>query len=74
MNPKTGHTILEEEFEHELALAVRRQSTASVAAVWFGFPMILTNVIFGGVSVLVMIAAPLYVALGILALVFDRRC
>jgi hypothetical protein len=53
MNPKTGHTILEEEFEHEPVLAVRRQSTASVAAVWF--------------------AAPLYVALGILALVFDRR-
>jgi cytosine permease len=41
--------LLEEEFEHEPVPTTRRQPTASVAAVWFGFPMILTNAVFGGV-------------------------
>ncbi len=49
MSTATEHTILEEEFEHEAVPQGRRQSTASVAAVWFGFPMILTNAVFGGV-------------------------
>lgn len=42
-------TVLDEEFEHEPVPARRRQSTLSVAAVWFGFPMILTNAVFGGI-------------------------
>jgi cytosine permease len=42
-------TVLGAEFEHEPVPATHRQSTASVAAVWFGFPMILTNAVFGGV-------------------------
>jgi cytosine permease len=45
----TEHKILEEEYEHEPVPTSHRQSTASVAAVWFGFPMILTNAVFGGV-------------------------
>lgn len=45
----TEHAILEEEFEHEPVPQSHRHSTSSVAAVWFGFPMILTNAVFGGV-------------------------
>lgn len=40
---------LESEFEHEAVPASHRKSTASVAAVWFGFPMILTCAVFGGI-------------------------
>lgn len=39
------------EFEHEPVPTSHRRSLASVAAVWFGFPMILTNAIFGGTIV-----------------------
>jgi cytosine permease len=42
---------LESEFEHEPVPASHRRSLASVSAVWFGFPMILTNAIFGGTIV-----------------------
>ncbi len=42
---------LEEEFEHEPVPASHRKSLGSVSAVWFGFPMILTNAIFGGTIV-----------------------
>lgn len=42
---------LESEFEHEPVPASHRRSWASVAAVWFGFPMILTNAVFGGIIV-----------------------
>ncbi len=49
MSTATEHTILEEEFEHEPVPQSHRHSTSSVAAVWFGFPMILTNAVFGGV-------------------------
>ena len=42
------NTILGEEFEHEAVPQARRHSFASVAAVWFGFPMVLTNAVFGG--------------------------
>jgi cytosine permease len=42
---------LAEEFEHDPVPATHRRSWASVAAVWFGFPMILTNAVFGGVIV-----------------------
>ena len=39
---------LEQEFEHEPVPVTHRHSTGSVSAVWFGFPMILTNALFGG--------------------------
>jgi len=45
------HRGLESEFEHEPVPAEHRRSLASVSAVWFGFPMILTNAIFGGTIV-----------------------
>ena len=41
--------ILEEEFEHEPIPLSHRRSLGQVAAVWFGFPMIITNAVFGGV-------------------------
>ena len=47
--PIEGHHILEEEFEHVPVPPSRRHSLRSVAAVWFGFPMIITNAVFGGV-------------------------
>jgi cytosine permease len=43
---------LGEEFEHEPVPMNRRRSLASVAAVWFGFPMVLTQAVFGGIIVL----------------------
>lgn len=42
-------TGLEQEFETEAVPASHRHSTRSVSAVWFGFPMILTNAVFGGI-------------------------
>jgi cytosine permease len=49
MSSNTEHTLLEAEFEHEPVPQSHRHSTRSVAAVWFGFPMIITNAVFGGV-------------------------
>lgn len=40
---------LEQEFEHSPVPLTHRHSTRSVSAVWFGFPMILTNALFGGI-------------------------
>jgi cytosine permease len=51
IGPGPGEHGLAEEFEHEPVPAGHRRSWASVAAVWFGFPMILTNAVFGGVIV-----------------------
>lgn len=45
------HHALASEFEHEPVPATHRKPLGSVAAVWFGFPMILTNAIFGGTVV-----------------------
>ena len=45
------HHVLESEFEHEPVPPGHRRSLKSVSAVWFGFPMILTNAIFGGTIV-----------------------
>ncbi|HEY2206732.1 MAG TPA: cytosine permease [Pseudonocardia sp.] len=42
---------LDSEFEHEAVPPGHRRRWLSVAAVWFGFPMILTNAVFGGVIV-----------------------
>jgi cytosine permease len=42
---------LADEFEHQPVPSAHRRSWPSVAAVWFGFPMILTNAVFGGVIV-----------------------
>jgi len=39
------------EFEHVPVPTRHRRPLPSVAAVWFGFPMILTNAVFGGVIV-----------------------
>jgi cytosine permease len=47
----TGAHGLTSEFEHEPVPTAHRRSWPSVAAVWFGFPMILTNAVFGGVIV-----------------------
>lgn len=48
MNHKSS-PALEQEFEHEPVPLSHRHSTRSVSAVWFGFPMILTNALFGGI-------------------------
>ena len=48
---KQHESVLEEEFEHVPVPEGRRKSLTSVAAVWFGFPMILTNAVFGGIYV-----------------------
>lgn len=48
--PETEHGLTHE-FEHEPVPAEHRRSLRSVSAVWFGFPMILTNAIFGGTIV-----------------------
>ena len=45
------HHGLESEFEHEPVPVSRRRSLGSVSAVWFGFPMIITNAVFGGTIV-----------------------
>ena len=45
----THAAALGEEYEHEAVPAARRQRLGSVAAIWFGFPMILTNAVFGGI-------------------------
>lgn len=49
MNDAHNHSGFEDEFEHEPVPAEHRHSTWSVAAVWFGFPMIITNAVFGGI-------------------------
>lgn len=41
----------ESEFEHEPVPASHRKSLFTVSAVWFGFPMILTNAVPGGLVV-----------------------
>lgn len=40
---------LGEEFEHDAVPTARRRGLGAVAAIWFGFPMILTNAVFGGI-------------------------
>jgi cytosine permease len=40
---------LENEFEHGPVPQSHRHGTGAVAAVWFGFPMIITNAVFGGI-------------------------
>jgi cytosine permease len=46
------HTGLAEEFEHVPVPMARRHSLKSVAAVWFGFPMVITQAVFGGLITL----------------------
>lgn len=46
---KQASPTLEQEFEHEPVPLSHRHPTRSVSAVWFGFPMILTNALFGGI-------------------------
>ncbi|MFB6872996.1 purine-cytosine permease family protein [Streptomyces sp. NPDC056323] len=45
---------LDSEYEHTPVPAERRKSLLTVSAVWFGFPMILTNAVPGGVVVAVL--------------------
>jgi cytosine permease len=49
MTTSTEQHLLNEEFEHLPVPLSHRHSLSSVAAVWFGFPMIITNAVFGGV-------------------------
>lgn len=58
---------LESEFEHEPVPQSHRKSTVSVAAVWFGFPMILTCAVFGG-----LITAFLGFQQGLLAIILGN--
>ena len=48
---RVGGIELESEFEQSPVPASHRKRLSSVAAVWFGFPMILTNAVPGGVVV-----------------------
>jgi cytosine permease len=48
-DPGEEHGVLESEFEREPVPLSHRHSTRSVSAVWFGFPMVLTNAVFGGI-------------------------
>lgn len=45
---------LDSEYEHTPVPVERRKSLLTVSAVWFGFPMILTNAVPGGVVVAVL--------------------
>jgi cytosine permease len=49
MSKSTEQHSLHSEFEHEPVPQSHRHSLSSVAAVWFGFPMIITNAVFGGI-------------------------
>jgi cytosine permease len=64
---QVGALEFESEFEHEPVPISHRKSTVSVAAVWFGFPMILTCAVFGGV-----ITALLGFQRGVLAIVLGN--
>jgi cytosine permease len=48
---RVGGIELESEFEQSAVPASHRKRLSEVAAVWFGFPMILTNAVPGGVVV-----------------------
>src|SRR3954451_14483737 len=48
---RVGGIELESEFESTAVPVSHRKSLREVAAVWFGFPMILTNAVPGGVVV-----------------------
>src|SRR5579884_3409374 len=48
---RLGGIELESEFEHSPVPESHRKSLRTVAAVWFGFPMILTNAVPGGLVV-----------------------
>jgi cytosine permease len=67
--PAQSHE-LEEEFEHQAVPDSHRKRWASVAAVWFGFPMVITNAVFGGVIVygLGFVKGLIAIALGNVAL------
>jgi cytosine permease len=58
-----------EEFENVPVPADRRRGLGSVSAVWFGFPMVLTCAIFGG-----LIVYSLGLRLGLLAIAVGNIC
>jgi cytosine permease len=45
----TANAAFGDEYEHEAVPLARRKPLGPVAAIWFGFPMILTNAVFGGI-------------------------
>ncbi|MYW69788.1 cytosine permease [Streptomyces sp. SID8379] len=49
--PQDDTAVLDAEYEHGPVPADQRKSLWTVSAVWFGFPMILTNAVPGGVVV-----------------------
>lgn len=49
MTRSTEQHGLDEEFENKPVPLSHRHRIASVAAVWFGFPMIITNAVFAGI-------------------------
>ncbi|MFM0340724.1 purine-cytosine permease family protein [Paraburkholderia fungorum] len=49
MTSSTEQHGLDEEFEHQPVPLSHRHRLSSVAAVWFGFPMIITNAVFAGI-------------------------
>ncbi|MGF7132625.1 purine-cytosine permease-like protein [Paraburkholderia sp. EB58] len=49
MTSSTEQHGLDEEFEHKPVPLSHRHRLSSVAAVWFGFPMIITNAVFAGI-------------------------
>ncbi|MGW6159161.1 cytosine permease, partial [Streptomyces sp. NPDC055144] len=53
---ETAHAGLEldPEYEHTPVPTESRKSLLTVSAVWFGFPMILTNAVPGGIVVALM--------------------
>lgn len=60
---KDAHTLLDSEYEHTPVPLEHRRSFASVSAVWYSFPLVLTSAVIGG-AVTAMLGFPL----GILAI------
>jgi len=60
----TEHKLLDPEFEHTPVPQEYRKGIPSVAAVWFGFPMVLSSAVIGGV-----ITAMLGFKVGIVAMI-----
>lgn len=61
--------LLDPEFEHEPVPVSHRKSLISLASVWFGFPMVLTSAVFGG-----MVVGFLGFKMGSLAILVGNLC
>lgn len=60
---KEEHTLLDSEYEHTPVPVEHRRSFASVSAVWYSFPLVLTSAVIGGA-----VTAMLGFKMGILAI------